>query len=116
MCAGIKCIFANIVKCLQPLSKDRTEPWGRAGEDGKAKYRGLVGEDSATAHHRLETRVLPAPFLFLTQCQALESCPPLSNLETAVGMYITEQDALWTKVLKENQNGRLASTPPLDSL
>lgn len=59
----------------------------------------------------------PAHFLFLTQCQALECCSSQpSNLETAVGMCVTEQDGLWTKVLKENQNGRLAPTPPLDSL
>lgn len=116
MCAGIKGIFENIVKCLQLLNKDRIEPWGCGGEEGRAKYRGLVEEDSAAAHPRLGTSVLPAHFLFLTQCQALESRTPLSNLEKALGMYITEQDALWTKVLKENQNGRIASTPPLDSL
>lgn len=55
-------------------------------------------------------------FLFLTQCQALEYCSPPSNLKAAVGMHITEQDAPWTKVLKENQNGRLAPSPPLVSL
>ena len=49
--------------------------------------------------------------------QALEHCCTQSgNLETAVGMYLTEQDALGTQVPKETPTGRLAPTPPLDSL
>lgn len=70
------------------------------------------GEDWAIAPVSGPPPGLEAQFLFLTQCQALEhGRTQPSNLATAVGMYITEQDALGTKVLKETPDGRLDSRP-----